>query len=229
MDEACERAWQQYLAAEVRNHRPELLARLNEFIDALLQTESWRDWGKAHARARCEESAELPPLRFPLLQKIVVPALCQGVCSREPHCARWLAQLWNLLGYALPEELLPRELQDEWALFREAIRQDARDDTARRLLATSQMEWFHLCLHELPSGVLWGFLDGATPAQTANLLTQLEECEGLLIACGELARHRRFIDHCRFHFESWGQYLVSERSGESYQAWCLRVKGVAIA
>lgn len=66
-------------------------------------------------------------------------------------------------------------------------------------------DWLDEAVHELPSGVLGG-VDGATPAQCAEMLDDLDDFARVCARLG-LSDHSEFIEACRWHFDHYPHYL----------------------
>ena len=98
LDSRLQNLWDSYLAAEHDGIRAEMLPALERFLDALLESppDIWKPWAKKIAADISDRSVQTP-MRFPLFQRVVLPALAEGVLRQEPGCARWLASFESLL------------------------------------------------------------------------------------------------------------------------------------
>ncbi len=169
LDATSESLWQRYLDSEragVRTPRNEALLRFVESASALPETDR-----AAFVRDlvhRIVDEGESIPLRMPLFRDIVFPVLHRGLRERQPHHARWLAALCQVL-YRCREcmaSLAPDNT--EARLLRIALDHDPSDSAARLLLIKCEAQHLHYTLHELPAGVLFGN-DGATAEECLEL------------------------------------------------------------
>lgn len=200
-----ENLWGDYLRAEQSQIRHESMWALGLFIDRLLQEPeaTWHAWAKDVAASTCDRGAEMP-LRFPLFQRVLLPALTSGVLKGEPGCARWLASFESLL-VRLRDGSLPPELRTEIGLLREAIRVDPSDALALKRLVDRRARDLRFTLHELPSGVLYG-MNGATAEQCDDLLMILAEFKAHVAATAQSERFADLIDECEFHYRAYADY-----------------------
>lgn len=88
------------------------------------------------------------------------------------------------------------------------------DDRARYRRAR---DWIDYAVHELPSGVLWG-ANGATPAQCADMLNDLEDFAKVCDRLG-LDDHTEFIENCRWHFDHYPHFLGRRRHLTDYATY----------
>jgi hypothetical protein len=79
-------------------------------------------------------------------------------------------------------------------------------------------DWIGLALHELPAGVLWGGVNGATAEQCATMLAALDDFAALCERLG-LDDHADFIDACRWHFDHYPHYLGRRRHFAGYASY----------
>lgn len=75
-----------------------------------------------------------------------------------------------------------------------------------------------LALHELPTGVLWG-LNGATPAQCAQMLDEVTDFERCCERLGLLPDHAETISQCRWHLDHYPHYLGRRRHFTDYATY----------
>src|SRR2546428_185075 len=86
--------WDAYQRAENRATRQQKLAALDGFIDSLglLAQGQRRQWAFSLAEQIVDGAADIV-LRQPLFERILFPALLDGLNEKQPGCARWLAGL----------------------------------------------------------------------------------------------------------------------------------------
>jgi len=210
--------WQGYLAAETDRIRPVLMAALDHFIDALLrQPESeWHAWARQTAAVVSDQATDIP-IRMPLFQKVLLPALTRGVLTKAPGCARWLATHESLLQHS-DVSALPEHLRTGHGLLLEAVRVDPSDTIARTRLVQREASHLEYTLHELPAGVLYGS-DGATPEQCDELAESLVEFRDHVRLLSLQERYGDLLAECEFHYRAYGEYLRAGRPNDSYEAF----------
>ncbi len=210
--------WRRYLRAEEDRVRPVSLAFLEEFLVAVrgIPVSDRQTWARDVARRVVDEDCALP-VRLPLFEQVLFPALLAGLRSGEPGCARWLAG-FHLLIHQSPacrDQLEPDE-RAEVALLREAIRLDGDDRLARGRLVRALGDRLEYSLHELPTGVLHDSDFASTPEQCRELEEELAEFEALVEAHGARPEHSELIAACRYHYRHYGEYLRRRRDFGSY-------------
>jgi hypothetical protein len=209
-----ERLWSEYLCAERVRVRDVMMPALDRFIEALLRVEpGWRDWALRVAADVSDTGADIP-VRFPLFQRVLLPALVDGVIKGLEGPARWLAHFESFLLNA-KNLALPEGLDNAAALLKEALRVDPSDSRARKRLLDRMASRFEYALHELPAGVLYGY-DGATIPECNDLLEELAEFRGHVEVLNEMAHYSALINECARHFLDYRDYLAASRPTGSY-------------
>ena len=215
LDSRLQDLWDSYLAAERDGIRAMTMPALDRFVDALLESppELWKSWVKKIACDISDLSVDTP-VRFPLFQRAILPALAEGVLRQEPGCARWLASFESLLVKST-DPPLPPELRTSVALLTEAVRLDPADDIARRRLIDRHASYLEYTLHELPVGVLYG-TDGASANECEDLIGLLSEFKTHVAVTGQRERYAELIRECEFHYNAYAAYL---RGGPPYKGY----------
>jgi hypothetical protein len=212
--------WQDYLAAERVRVRQQSLVALARFTSALLQlsTEAWHSWARELAMRVVDEREDIP-VRLPLFRSVIFPALRLGLEKSTPGCARWLAGFAQLLYHSQScTDQLPENQRSEYGLLLRAVHDDPGDMAAKRRLLALMRSRFDYVLHELPSGVLYGY-DGATIEQCDELMEQLSDYELLAKELGGEAADLELIAEARFHVPSYRQYLSEHGHYASYEEY----------
>ena len=172
---------------------------------------------------RVVDEGQSIPLRMPLFRELVFPVLHRGLRERQPHCARWLAALCQVLyrcrecmaGLA-PDNTEPR-------LLAIALDHDPADSAARLRWIQCEAAYLHYTIHELPAGILIGTYS-ATPEQCLELVESLSRFREHVRLAGVESTHRTLIEHCALHYPLYREYLLAgQRQG--YQAF-LDAKGI---
>ena len=227
LDSRLQDLWDSYLAAEREGIRAVMTPALDRFVVALLESppELWKPWAKKLAADISDRSVDTP-VRFPLFQRAILPALAEGVLRQELGCARWLASFESFLVNST-DPPLPPELRTTVALLTEAVRLDPADDIARRRLIDRHASYLEYTLHELPVGVLYG-ADGASANECEDLLALLGDFKTHVAVTGQQERYAELIRECDFHYNAYLAYLRSGPPYEGYPKYLERVGTVKL-
>ncbi len=153
-------------------------------------------------------------MRQPLMEDALLPTLLPTYNRDEPNAARWLAALphtANLHRFDLHID----------TLLKSALRRDPSDDLARQALIRRYAWLFDYSLHELPSGVLYGW-DGATVEQCAELLSDLAQMRLLLTIDNLTNQYQDRLTRWQFHFSGYADYLQHRGSYQNYADYIAR-------
>lgn len=221
-----EGAWQYYLDSERTHLRSKVRLALDQFIAGVLALpeEERKSWALRTAWLVADEGQDIP-IRLPLFRSVLLPALIEGVIERRPGCARWLAHFEELsckCGQARAQ--LPEYLQTSWGLLKEALLLDSNDDNARKRLVRLESSYLAYCLHELPSGILYG-ADGATIPQCEELSDILADFIEQVELAGLHDDYQDLIAECAFHFPHYRDYLSAGCPGGSYEKHVSQLEG----
>jgi hypothetical protein len=193
---------------------------LDRFLGALqqLSPDVWQPWARELAMRVVDEHEDIP-VRLPLFRSVIFPALHAGLEKSIPGSARWLAGFAQLL-YKSPacSEQLPEIQRSEYGLLLRATQDDSTDARAKKRLLTIMRSRFDYVLHELPSGVLYGY-DGATIKQCDELMEQLSDYERLARELGSEDADTELIAEARFHIPAYRQYLSERGRYTSYEQY----------
>ena len=215
--------WAAYQVAEARDTRGEKLAALDRFVQAVARADAddWHPWARRLAAQIVDDGAAVV-VRRPLFERVLFPALADGLERGAAGCARWLAGMVDPLARcpACVERLgnLPANEAD---LLRLALRHDPADARARDRLIARNANFLDYTLHELPSGVLYG-QDGASVAECDALLAELAEFRSLVRTAGRGAEFDDLIALCDFHYRAYRQYLQVPAAGDHYATFLAR-------
>lgn len=231
LDTDLQQRWTEYLQAEQDRIRDVTMPALARFIEAFarLDESTRHDWALQLAADVADRGADTP-VRHPLFEQVLLPALVAGIGKERPGCARWLAH-FELLLFQSKNVALPDHLRSATGLLLEAIRLDPIDRGARQALVERRAFYLEYTLHELPAGVLHGH-NGATVAECEELVRELADFREHVELLGELERFGGLIAECERHFTRYREYLVAGRPGGSYERFlaelpAIRVTGLA--
>ncbi|MBN8628196.1 MAG: hypothetical protein J0M17_22180 [Planctomycetes bacterium] len=218
--------WQHFLDAEKKHDRRASLSALNRFIDALLGEDqaTWHSWAYDLAAKIWDAKVDIP-IRYPLVTRVLLPALNEGALNGVQGCLRWLAVCGR--GSQL-DARLPEHLRTPVGLLKEAIRIDPNDRIARNRLLEIWAPTFEYSLHELPAGVLYGH-NGATIAECGELLEFLDEFRTYAAELEQPSRYSSLIADCDLHFRCYRSYLQQDRPGGSYGEFYEHYRGTELA
>ena len=212
--------WEQYLALESRGTRDAKLGALSAFVEELLQAPkvTWKRWALQLAAQIVDDAADLP-VRRPLFERVLFPALLAGLEGKSPGSARWLAGFRQQLFNCPPcMEQLGHTLCSEWTLLEMAVEHDPEDVRARQRLIRVMAGHLRYTLHELPAGVLFG-VDGASVDECDELLAELDEFRALLAAEGRTGDYETLVAECVYHYRAYKQYLLERPQNKNYRGF----------
>jgi hypothetical protein len=165
LDPILQKLWEKYLAAEQDQIQEVTMPAPEAFIAALeqLPLASWQDWALELAKQMIIEEQNIP-IRLPLYQRVLFPALLAGLQAKRPGCARLFAGFYRLLVHspaclAQLEAPFLNEPDDHWAW--------------ERLIGYFAWD-LQYAIHEVPNEVLYG-REAATAEQCILLNQALEE------------------------------------------------------
>ena len=158
--------YQQYLSLKQRRKKQEAEGVLQDFIGSFesdQEKERWvRDFLAGH-----EEGRKVNHLIY---VHLVFPVLLAGYERQDAWSTLWLARtIRNIYGIEVLHVAIGRKSESE--LLREAYTRQPSPDLGR-LLLTNNIRWFQYCVHEWPSGILYGH-DGATSEQCEEILQEV--------------------------------------------------------
>lgn len=210
--------WNAYLEAENRGLRLERNDALERFLDSFtnLPLEAQHSWSLSLA-SKIVDDGESTPVRMPLFRRAILPALENGIATRTPGAARWLAGFARHIYKC--GDLRPRLVDGsltEHALLLTAIEHDPSDKIARRKLLDLLARRLNYTLHELPIGVLYGH-DGASVDQCREMLGELDDFNHHAEVLGVTADYSDLVAQCHFHYNTYAEYLT-DRGGASCYA-----------
>lgn len=211
--------WVRYVSEEHKSVRKLALASLNEFLIHFERLPEPKRFEWAWALLEPEgATARSIPLRMPVFEKIIFPALAAGHSMRDVKSTRWLARLYPKFGHA---ESCWGQLgcANELELWKAILRVDPQDEEARSQIIEWTVDYIRHTLHELPAGVLYG-MNGATEPECSDLLEMTKELRALagpslppwLTLLLETAEH---------HYATYRDYL-RDRRPMPYDQYCSR-------
>jgi hypothetical protein len=219
--EETQKLWDAYLVAETDRIRSLTMSALDRFLEAALRHESpvWYAWAYELAHKVSDEQQDIP-IRFPLFQRMLLPALTHGILHEARGCARWLAHFDQLLFHSVHHEL-PNHLRSAEGLLREALRVDPEDQLARRSLVERWANYLEYTLHELPAGVLYGN-NGASVKECEELLELLDEFIAHVKYLGRTVEYSELVGDCLLHFKNYREYLLTRLPDDCYEQFLER-------
>ncbi len=218
-----EQLWTDYLSSENRCTRLESLDVLNRFIGSILvlSPEIWQMWARDLCKKIVDDGSAIP-LRMPLFQRVVFPALLADLHNLYSRSALYLASFAQQLYKSQScMEQLPIEMRSELGLLLEAMRLAPNDKSVIERLLNVMRRRFDYTLHELPIGVLYG-IDFATIEECDLMLTELDKYQGLVKQLGEGEEHyegQKIIQELRFHIPAYKQYLSELAVHQNYETF----------
>jgi hypothetical protein len=176
--------FEEYRELKDSGRRPEATAALAKFISSFAGMEEKTVWTRWYL-----ESEQIGlKIRHELFEQVILPVLVEGYQRRDPWALRWLARTTQNLQHSkdLCGEI---EFKTGWAFLKDLVAMCPEDDDARTELLGCHVGWFRHCVHEWPTGILYG-MDGATVGECDEILAAVAESRHL----DRDHKHAAFLD-----------------------------------
>lgn len=218
LDDEAAALWRAYIEAEYRNIRPVWRQQLQAFIARARQTppEALRPWLDAYCDAIAASGitsrswSEFVPVRYNLLEAIVLPPLLDDYHRANPEAVRRLVVLTDFFYYQGSHGILPAfhmpELKQDF--LRQALRINPDDARALDKLIDAISDRLAYTIHEVPWGVLMGPLEGE--------LIDLAEFETLVRRAGTFEEWAPLIRRVRTYMVAWDGYRADQQAYGSF-------------
>jgi hypothetical protein len=160
----------QYSYFKTRGLRSEARQNLQKFIDSFTSITEKEAWTRQFLET--EEYKYGYKIRHELYEGVVFPALLSGYHRQDLWSVTWLARTaQNFCQAKHLHEQIDFKLDGE--LLKECYLLDPNNDDVRRDLQGNLLRWFQYCIHEYPTGILYG-CDGATIDECQEILSEIE-------------------------------------------------------
>ena len=204
-----EAVWSDYGALVRRGERKPALDRLGVIAETLVQSSA----ALQNVWMQRIMGGDPELLKYPLFERWLFTRLKAGVLESRPQHARWLAECERLMTPALILQL-PEEARGAGQLLELALQHDPADDKALRLWIQVTVRSMETSLHEVPSGVLWDSVRGATAEECDLRMEELETFERRLPE-DLRERYADLVIKARFYYAAYKAHLTTP-SGESF-------------
>lgn len=162
--------YNEFIRFQEKGLKKQATESVRAFISSFMDDKEVQDWvwsylpelkTNQHSRIRHETFVEL-----------VYPVLNRGYQAEEYKPTLWLGKLIQNIYQApkLHEEL--NHITDN-QLYRKCFKLNSEDNEVRSLLLQNIVQWLDYCIHEWPSGILYGN-DGATLKQCQEIREEVE-------------------------------------------------------
>lgn len=159
--------YKQYLHYKAVGFRSEARANLQQFIDSFVSITEKEQW----TREFLEAGEYGHKIRYELYEEVVFPALLNGYQRKDPWSVLWLARTAQNL-YKVKHLHEQIDLKTDFGLLKECYLLDPNNIEIRKDLLNIQVQWLQYCIHEYPTGILYGN-DGATTEECQEILSEI--------------------------------------------------------
>jgi hypothetical protein len=162
--------YEQYLHLKTVGLRSEARQRLQQFINSFNSIAEKEQWTRQFLEA--EEYEYGYKIRHELYERVVFPALLNGYQRYDPWSVLWLARTAQNFYKArhLHEQI---DFKTEYGLLKECYLLAPSNSAVHKDLLSIQIQWFQYCIHEYPTGILYGS-NGATINECQEILSEIE-------------------------------------------------------
>jgi hypothetical protein len=162
--------YKQHLHLKTVGLRAEARQNLLQFINSFTSLTEKERW--THQFLEAEEYKYGHTICHELYEEVVFPALLKGYQEHDPWAILWLAHTAKNLYKArhLHEQI---GLKTDYTLLKEYHSLNPSNSEVQKDLLSTQIRWFRYCIHEYPTGILYGS-NGATFDECQEILAEIE-------------------------------------------------------
>jgi hypothetical protein len=162
--------YKQYLHFKTIGLRAEARQNLLQFINSFTSLTEKEQWTRQFLEAEEHEYGD--KIRHELYEGVVFPALLKGYQNHDPWSVLWLARTAQNLYKArhLHEQI---DLKTDYGLLKECYSLDPSNPEVQKDLLSMQIRSLQYCIHEYPTGILYG-KDGATTDECQEILSEIQ-------------------------------------------------------
>ncbi|MEH1783366.1 MAG: hypothetical protein V7K67_30680 [Nostoc sp.] len=162
--------YKQYLHCKTVGLRSQGKQNLEWFIASFASITEKQQWTSQFLETQEYEYGN--KISYELYEEVVFPALFRGYQNRDFWSALWLARTAQNLYKAkhLHEQI---NFKTDYELLKECYLLDRSNADVHKDLLSVQIRWLQYCIHEYPTGILYG-VNGATIDECHEILSEIE-------------------------------------------------------
>lgn len=161
--------YKQYLHYKTLGFRTQARQHLQQFITSFASFTEKELW--THEFLENPE-CDLYRIRYELYEQVVFPVLLSGYQKRDPWSVLWLARTAQNF-YRVKHLHKQIDFKTDYGLLNECYLLDPSNYEVHKDLLNIQIQWLQYCIHEYPTGILYG-VNGATIDECQKILSEVE-------------------------------------------------------
>ncbi|MEH1897677.1 MAG: hypothetical protein V7K94_20710 [Nostoc sp.] len=163
--------YKQYLHCKKLGFRIRARQHLQQFITSFASFTEKELW--THEFLENHQCKYEYGIRYELYEQVVFPALLSGYQKRDPWSVLWLARTANNF-YKVKHLHKQIDFKTDYGLLKECYLLDPSNNEVQKDLLSVQIRWLQYCIHEYPTGILSGSVNGATIDECEEILSEVE-------------------------------------------------------
>ncbi|MEH2441895.1 hypothetical protein [Nostoc sp.] len=164
--------YKQYLHYKTLGFRTQARQHLQQFIASFASFAEKELW--THEFLETEEyEYGWYIIRYELYEQVVLPVLLSGYQKRDPWSVLWLARTAQNF-YKVKHLHKQIHFQTDYGLLKECYLLAPNNNEVHKDLLSVQIRWLQYCIHEYPTGILYGAVNGATIDECQEILSEVE-------------------------------------------------------
>ncbi|MHC5738425.1 hypothetical protein [Nostoc sp.] len=163
--------YKQYLHCKTLGFRSQARQHLQQFITSFASFTEKELW--THEFLENQECEYGDRIRYELYEQVVFPVLLSGYLKRDPWSVLWLARTAQNF-YKVKHLHKQINFKTDYGLLKECYLIAPSNNQVHKDLLNVQIRWLQYCIHEYPSGILYGAVNGATIDECQEILSEVE-------------------------------------------------------
>ncbi|MBN3892325.1 MAG: hypothetical protein HWQ43_25330 [Nostoc sp. JL31] len=163
--------YKQYLHCKTLGFRSQARQHLQQFITSFASFTEKELW--THEFLENQQCEYEYGIRYELYEQVVFPVLLSGYQKRDPWSVLWLARTAQNF-YKVKHLHKQINFKTDYGLLKECYLLAPNNNEVQKGLLSVQIRWLQYCIHEYPTGILYGSVNGATIDECQEILSEVE-------------------------------------------------------
>ncbi len=163
--------YKQYLHCKKLGFRSQAKQHLQQFITSFASFTEKELW--THGFLENQQCEYEYGIRYELYEQVVFPVLLSGYQKRDPWSVLWLARTAQNF-YKVKHLHKQINFKTDYGLLKECYLLAPSNNEVQKGLLSVQIRWLQFCIHEYPTGILYGSVNGATIDECQEILSEVE-------------------------------------------------------
>lgn len=188
-----------------RGQRKKASEAITMFINSFANDEK-KSWVWSYLNSL--DQGNLPYIRYEIFRDLVYPVLKEGYLQNDVTSTIWLAKLYANIYYnkSIYNEVNLSSIE----LLEKCVNIDPQNNEVKKLLLTQLIQWLAYCIHDWPSGILYGH-NGANIEECQEIRNSISLARSLDIQQEHKAFLEDFIDKLTQYEERLYNFLDSQK------------------